>query len=170
MTGRLPDPEAHPNLFGWAAITRKFKDDVMAKWPKGELEIPAGAGAGAAAGAPTCASKFFSGSCANMWEQLLTSSGAQYLLGEKPTQADSAAIKEMGALRPNAATHPNLFAWSAIVTKFKDTVQSKWATGDLPRPATVAVKEKAAQPTKAAVAADDVDEDDLFGDDPAADA
>lgn len=31
----------------------------------------------------------FSGACANLWEQMLSSSGSQWLLGDKPTQADT---------------------------------------------------------------------------------
>jgi len=40
MNGMLPNPENHPNLYGWAAIAGKFKADLIAKWPAGELEIP----------------------------------------------------------------------------------------------------------------------------------
>ena len=38
----MPDPVNHPNLFGWAAIAKKFKEDVTKKWAPGELQIPAG--------------------------------------------------------------------------------------------------------------------------------
>lgn len=87
------------------------------------------------------------------------------MLGAKLTQADASAVKEMGALRPNPAFHPNLFAWTAIVTKFADTVMSKWPAGELPRPAIVEKKEAKAASTTAPV--DNIDEDDLFGDDDA---
>ena len=36
----------------------------------------------------------------------------------------------MGSLRPNPATHPNLFSWAAMVTKFSDQVMVSWPTGD----------------------------------------
>jgi len=75
----------------------------------------------------------------------------------------------MGNLSPNPATAPNLYAWYAIVSKFAEGVSSKWAAGDLPRPA--AAQQKAAEPAKAAAApADEIDEDDLFGDDDAGEA
>ena len=82
-------------------------------------------------------------------------------------------MREMGTKKPNPATHPNLYAWAAIVSKFKDTVQAKWGAGELPRPAAAAVEEKkpAAKPAKAAAPAEEeIDEDDLFGDDPDAEA
>jgi len=85
MAGRVPDAENHPNLYAWAAIVGKFKDDVMKKWPAGKLDIPTGSGAASASAMPTCASNFFSGACANKWEDMLSSSGAQFLLGAKPT-------------------------------------------------------------------------------------
>ena len=80
-------------------------------------------------------------------------------MGAKPTQADAAAVKDMGSLRPNPAFHPNLYAWSAIVTKFAASVSAKWPAGELPRPATAAKEEKKV------AAVDEIDEDDLFGDD-----
>ena len=178
----MPDPERHPNLFGWAAIARKFKDEVQNKWAAGQLQMPAGgvAAAGAAGSAAANQRAFFKGAAADLWESLLSQSGAQWLLGTKPTQADAAAIKELGGLKPNPASHPNLFAWAAMATKFSDAVTGKWAAGDLPRPAEAQAPAKAAPAKKeapakaaekpAAAADDDLGEDDLFGDDPDADA
>lgn len=34
---QMPDPEKHPNLFGWAAIAKKFKEDVSKTWTAGQL-------------------------------------------------------------------------------------------------------------------------------------
>ena len=42
----------------------------------------------------------------------------------------------MGALKPNPMTHPNLFAWAAIVSKFKESTMAKWKAGELPRTST----------------------------------
>ena len=42
LGNQMPDPVNHPNLFGWAAIAKKFKDDVTKKWAPGELQIPVG--------------------------------------------------------------------------------------------------------------------------------
>jgi len=38
----MPDPEKHPNLFGWAAIAKKFSETVAKSWTAGELQLPAG--------------------------------------------------------------------------------------------------------------------------------
>jgi hypothetical protein len=99
--------------------------------------MPAGgvSAAAASSGGSASLSAFFNGPKADLWESLLNSSGAQYLLGPKPTQADALAAKELNGLKPNSATHPNLFAWAAMVTKFAEGVTSKWAAGDLPQPA-----------------------------------
>jgi len=101
-------------------------------------------------------------------------SGAQWILGQKMTQADAAAAKMMGALKPSPATHPNLFSWAAMVTKFTEAVSGKWAAGDLPLPAGSAKeesKEEVAKPvaTTAATAAAE-DEFDPFAEDAEGDA
>ena len=61
---------------------------------------------------------YFVGPCANLWEELLLASGTQFLMGTKPSQADANALKQMGNLRPNLKTHPNLYFWYSIVSKF----------------------------------------------------
>lgn len=33
----MPNPERHPNLFGWAAIANKCGDSVVKTWPAGQL-------------------------------------------------------------------------------------------------------------------------------------
>mmetsp|Transcript_3622 Transcript_3622/g.4147 ORF Transcript_3622/g.4147 Transcript_3622/m.4147 type:complete len:273 (+) Transcript_3622:804-1622(+) len=172
----MPNPRVHPNFFGWAAMAKKFKDDVVAKWAPGQLEIPAGGvemPKRAVFAAPVTAkreSPYFSGICANLWESILVTSGTQYLQGAKPTQADAAAAKLMGSLKPNPATHPNLFAWAAMISKFSPTVQAMWPAADLPMPASAAATPQAKPTPKAAAAAEaDVDEDDLFGGDDDAD-
>ena len=70
----MPDPEMHPNLFGWAAIAGKFKDSMMNKWPAGDIELPS---AGKQADTPVIATKrtFFCGTSANKWENMLVASG-----------------------------------------------------------------------------------------------
>lgn len=78
--------------------------------------------------------KFFDGAAADLWESLLHASGAQWLLGAKLTQADAEALKMMGDLKPRPATHPNLYSWAAMVTKFSPSVSSKWSAGELPLP------------------------------------
>lgn len=37
LGNQMPDPTKHPNLFGWAAIAKKFKEDVTKNWKPGQL-------------------------------------------------------------------------------------------------------------------------------------
>ena len=75
-----------------------------------------------------------------------------------------AAAKELGTKKPNPATHPNLFAWAAIVTKFSEAVTSKWPAGDLPRPqgasASKASKDKKSKKESDSSSSSDSDSDD----------
>lgn len=109
-----------------------------------------------------------------MWENLLVSSGAQWLLGSKLTKADAEAAKMLGGKKPNPATHPNLFAWAAVVTKFSEPISAKWPAGELPKPAGKPEEPKGnktakkEEPKQEAAAAED--EFDPFADDPEADA
>lgn len=73
-----------------------------------------------------------------MWENIQLKSGAQWLLGAKLTQADVEAVKMMGDLKPRPATHPNLYSWAAMVTKFSPSISAKWPAGELPLPASAA--------------------------------
>jgi len=41
----------------------------------------------------------------------------------------------MNGLMPSPHTHPNLFAWASIATKFSDAIASKWDAGELSMPA-----------------------------------
>lgn len=42
LDGKKPDPEKHPNLYAWAAMTTKFAESVSSKWPAGVLRMPDG--------------------------------------------------------------------------------------------------------------------------------
>ena len=46
------------------------------------------------------------------------------------TQTDATAVREMGSLRPSPATHPHLYSWAAMVTKFSEQVMVSWPAGD----------------------------------------
>ena len=95
MGSQMPDPERHPNLFGWASMAKKFQEVATKNWAEGELQMPAGGMGPATSAAEEIPAKksHFSGACANLWEQMLSSSGSQWLLGDKPTQADTQAGK-----------------------------------------------------------------------------
>ena len=86
------------------------------------------------------------------------------MAGQKPGAADREAIEKIkkGSI-PRPDSHPNVFAWYAMVSKIKPETRSKW-TGDAVIPAPVFAKAEAAKP------AAEEDELDLFGDDPEADA
>ena len=82
----IPDAEAHPNLFGWAAMAKKFKDDIMKTWGAGQLQLPAGGFQTAPASTPVLGGMtYFAGPNADLWESMLVSSGAQWLNGSKLT-------------------------------------------------------------------------------------
>ena len=74
--------------------------------------------------------QYFSGPSADFYESLLQNQGSQWILGAAQTQTDATASREMKALRPNPATHPNLFSWAAMVTKFSEAAMATWPAGD----------------------------------------
>merc|ERR1711957_103279 len=67
-----------------------------------------------------------------------------WLGGQQPSAADREAIEQF-ANAPSPATHPNVFAWYCLCSKFNPTVRAAWAGA------------KAAAPAKGAKA----DEDDF---------
>ena len=91
------------------------------------------------------------------------------MLGAKQTQADAQAAKALAGLKPNPASHPNLYFWASMITKFSEAASGKWPAGDLPQPAAAAQEEKKVDkkpaPKKAAPAASEADEFDPFADD-----
>ena len=92
LNGAKPDPESHPGLFGWAAMATKFAEPVVKKWPAGSLGVPASlssSAGGATAITIQAQPTYFSGPAADRWEGMLRQSGAQWLLGQKLTQADA---------------------------------------------------------------------------------
>ena len=83
----------------------------------------------------------------------------------------------MGSNLPNVDTHPNAFAWYALVSRFQESVRGGWAAGSAPAAAAggkkagkgkgaAAPKKEAAKPAAAA----EEDEFDPFAEDAEADA
>jgi len=64
-----------------------------------------------------------------------------WLGGQQPSQADREAIEQF-AEAPSPATHPNVFAWYCLCSKFNPTVRASWA-GAKPAAAPKADKKKA---------------------------
>ena len=88
----------------------------------------------------------------------------QWVGGQTPTSADKDAFEALSkAGMVNAETHPNVFAWFALVSKFSDKVKATWAAGGAPAAGGKGKGKggKKEAPKKEA----EVDEDDLFGDD-----
>merc|ERR1712216_276795 len=71
----------------------------------------------------------------------------------------------MGTGMVNAETHPNTFAWFALVSKFSDKVKATWAAGGAPAEKGGEGKGKGGKKEAPKKKDDDVDMDDLFGDD-----
>lgn len=77
-------------------------------------------------------SGYFQGPIADLWEEVLDTQ--QWLGGSKLTQADVEATNIIKGQFPNPNTHPNLFAWCAIATKFMPSVSAKWPAAECPLP------------------------------------
>jgi elongation factor 1-beta len=83
----------------------------------------------------------------------------QWLGGAQPSAADREAIEAM-PVPPTAASHPNVFAWWCMVSKFSPTVRAQWAGA---APAKAAAGKKA-EPKKEEKKAADEDDFDPFAD------
>lgn len=99
-----------------------------------------------------------------------------WLGGQAPGAADREEFEKLGKV-PNANSHPNTFAWYCLVSKFTDAAKAGWTGG------AAAGKADAGQEAKGGKAAkgkgkgkgkkeepkkkveEELDEDDLFGDD-----
>jgi len=81
--------------------------------------------------------------------------GHQYLGGQKQCKADNDAFEEIKSTPPRPESHPNTFAWYAIVGKFTPEIRAKW-TGDAKIPATTFNRAAAGATAKAADEFDDL--------------
>ena len=89
----------------------------------------------------------------------------QWVGGQTPTAADKDAFEALSKVgMVNAETHPNTFAWFALVSKFSDKVKATWAAGGAPA-AGGKGKGKGGKKEAPKKKDDDVEMDDLFGDD-----
>ena len=50
----------------------------------------------------------------------------QWLGGQNPSKEDSEQFVSMAGASPNVDTHPNAFAWFALVSRFTDDVRGSW--------------------------------------------
>ena len=94
----------------------------------------------------------------------------QWVGGDMPSDADTAAFESMKTANLSPATHPHAFAWFCLVTKFTDAIRGSW-TAAAPAKAAKGGKgdKKGKEAKKEAKPADD-DDMDLFGDDNEEDA
>ena len=92
----------------------------------------------------------------------------QWLGGQQPSSADREAIESM-PVPPSPATHPNVFGWWCMVSKFVPAVRATWPGAKAEAPKADAKKGgKKEEPKKeeAKPAAADEDEFDPFADEP----
>ena len=87
----------------------------------------------------------------------------QWVGGQTPTNADTDAFEALKSESLSAATHPHVFAWFSLVSKFSDAVRKTW---------TAAAPAKAAKGKggKKDAKKEEDDDLDLFGDDNEEDA
>ena len=50
----------------------------------------------------------------------------QWLGGQQPSKEDAEQFVAMGDNCPNVDTHPNAFAWYALVSRFTEAVRGTW--------------------------------------------
>ena len=82
----------------------------------------------------------------------------QWVGGQTPSNADAEAYEALKKTTISAETHPNVFAWFCLVSKFSDNVRKSWSAG------AGGAKGGKAKGGKKEAKKDD-DELDLFGDD-----
>ena len=51
----------------------------------------------------------------------------QWLGGQQPSKEDAEQFVSMSGKAPSVDTHPNAFAWYALVGRFTDDVRNSWA-------------------------------------------
>ena len=93
----------------------------------------------------------------------------QWVGGQTPTTADQEAFEAIkdSDLKPD--THPHLFAWFCLVSKFTDNIRKSWAAAAAGKGGKGGAAKKGGKPAKKEEKADD-DDMDLFGDDNEEDA
>ena len=84
---------------------------------------------------------------------------AQWLGGQLPSGEDRELWLELGGQVPSPDTHPNTFAWWALVSRFTDDVRNGWKDAGAPAKGGKKAAPKKEEPKKAAAAADDDDFD-----------
>ena len=85
----------------------------------------------------------------------------QWFGGSQLTKDDADALQELDGKTPSPATHPHLFAWFCITSKFAQAVRASWAVGGATAAPAKAAKPAAAKQGEKKPAGDDCD--DLFG-------
>ena len=88
----------------------------------------------------------------------------QWLGGQQPSAADREAIEAFTSV-PSAATHPNVFAWYCMVSKFTPTVRAQWAGAAAPKAAAKAAPAKKEEPKQEEKKPEAEDDFDPFADD-----
>jgi elongation factor 1-beta len=100
-----------------------------------------------------------------------TLKAAQWVGGQSPTVADKEAFEGMKGQNISAETHPNVFAWFFLVSKFSDDIMKSWPAAGAAAAGGKNAAAKGGKGGKKAAAKKEEDDDmDLFGDDNEEDA
>ena len=100
---------------------------------------------------------------ANTLEQTLKSQ--QWVGGQTPTVADKEAFDGMKGQNVSAETHPNVFAWFSLCSKFSDAIMKTWPAGGAAAGGKGGKGAKGGKGGKKEAKKEEDDLDDLFGDD-----
>jgi elongation factor 1-beta len=95
-----------------------------------------------------------------------TLKAAQWVGGQSPTVADKEAFDAMKGQNISAETHPNVFAWFFLTSKFSEAIMKSWPAAGAP----TAGGKNAKKGGKKEVKKEEDDDMDLFGDDNEEDA
>ena len=87
---------------------------------------------------------------------------AQWLGGQLPSGEDREAWEGLSGAVPSADTHPNTFAWWALVSRFTEDVRKSWKDAAGAKAAKGGKKEAKKEAPKASAAAADDDDFDPF--------
>ena len=85
----------------------------------------------------------------------------QWVGGQAPTAADAEAFEAVKSSDIKPETHPNLFAWFCLVSKFSDAIKNSWGS---------AAPAKGGKGKGKAAKKEEDDDLDLFGDEDEGDA
>ena len=94
----------------------------------------------------------------------------QWVGGQTPSAADKEAFEGLKGQNISAETHPNVFAWFFLTSKFSDAIMKSWPAAGAAAGGKPAKGGKGGKGGKKEAKKEEEDLDDLFGDDNEEDA